>query len=229
MALPGWMIPTLAVVHAGASSTRSARMPTRPSPMASERPPMPPPTINNFRSWLKSKLRRVLPSNDLGRGARCQENFPRENKHGEPVYSGTIAIARVHPAEARWTFTGKQTISKPSAGSASRLCSFSRWRIADLAAGAVAFPDEGHIAGFRTRLRVKEWRVPAPSVRTDQPDPALQQLKRGSLAHAAAAIDVIINSVPLEPARVLTTHDFQRPQLMSDAFSSASTSPRSTT
>jgi hypothetical protein len=41
-------------------------------------------------------------------------------------YSGTIATARVHPADARCTFTGKHTISNPSAGNASRLWSFSK-------------------------------------------------------------------------------------------------------
>ena len=40
--------------------------------------------------------------------------------------SSMIATARVHPAEARCTFTGKHTTSNPSAGNASRLCSFSR-------------------------------------------------------------------------------------------------------
>ena len=39
-----------------------------------------------------------------------------------------IATARVHPAEAAWIFTGKQATSKPSAGSDSRLWSFSIWR-----------------------------------------------------------------------------------------------------
>src|SRR5215470_14320386 len=43
-----------------------------------------------------------------------------------PAQPGTIATARVQPAEPRCTFTGKQTISKPSGGSSSRLCSFSR-------------------------------------------------------------------------------------------------------
>ena len=62
--------------------------------------------------------------------------------------SGRIATARVQPAEARWIFTGKQTTSKPSAGNCSRLCSFSRCVIANLAAGAVAFPDQPGIAGL---------------------------------------------------------------------------------
>ena len=43
-------------------------------------------------------------------------------------YSSKIATARVQPAEARCTFTGKQATMKPSAGRASRLCSFSMWQ-----------------------------------------------------------------------------------------------------
>ena len=42
--------------------------------------------------------------------------------------SSKIATARVQPAEAPRIFTGKQAIMKPSAGSASRLLSFSRWQ-----------------------------------------------------------------------------------------------------
>ena len=43
-------------------------------------------------------------------------------------YVSTIATARVQPAEAPRILTGKQLRVKPSAGSASRLCSFSRWQ-----------------------------------------------------------------------------------------------------
>jgi hypothetical protein len=39
-----------------------------------------------------------------------------------------IATARVQPAEAARTFTGKQTTLNPFAGRDSRLCSFSRWQ-----------------------------------------------------------------------------------------------------
>src|SRR5277367_5497122 len=42
--------------------------------------------------------------------------------------SSMIATARVHPAEARSIFTGKQETVKPVAGSCSRLCSFSMWQ-----------------------------------------------------------------------------------------------------
>ena len=41
--------------------------------------------------------------------------------------SSRIATARVHPAEPRWTFTGKHTTWKPSGGKTSRLFSFSKW------------------------------------------------------------------------------------------------------
>ena len=46
---------------------------------------------------------------------------------GEP-HAGRMATARVQPADARCTFTGKALTRKPSAGSASRLCSFSIWQ-----------------------------------------------------------------------------------------------------
>src|SRR5258708_21925991 len=39
-----------------------------------------------------------------------------------------MATARVQPAEAPRIFTGKQLMVNPVAGSASRLCSFSRWQ-----------------------------------------------------------------------------------------------------
>ena len=42
--------------------------------------------------------------------------------------SSKIATARVQPAEAPRILCGKQEMVKPSAGSASRLCSFSRWQ-----------------------------------------------------------------------------------------------------
>jgi hypothetical protein len=54
-------------------------------------------------------------------------NHPAMAKtHYSPL--SKIATARVQPAEADRTFTGKQTTLKPSAGSDSRLCSFSRWQ-----------------------------------------------------------------------------------------------------
>ena len=39
-----------------------------------------------------------------------------------------MATARVQPAEAPRILCGKQLMKKPLAGSASRLCSFSRWQ-----------------------------------------------------------------------------------------------------
>ncbi len=44
------------------------------------------------------------------------------------LYSSKIATARVQPAEAPRILCGKQAMMKPSAGSASRLCSFSMWQ-----------------------------------------------------------------------------------------------------
>ena len=44
------------------------------------------------------------------------------------VHASMIATARVQPAEARSIFIGKHETMKPVEGSASRLCSFSRWQ-----------------------------------------------------------------------------------------------------
>ena len=43
-------------------------------------------------------------------------------------YSSKIATARVKPAEAARILKGKQAMVKPKGGSASRLCSFSKWQ-----------------------------------------------------------------------------------------------------
>ena len=62
---------------------------------------------------------------------------PRQTSHAShlrghgrepPPQSSRMATARVQPADAPRIFTGKQHTVKPSPGSASRLCSFSRWQ-----------------------------------------------------------------------------------------------------
>src|SRR5689334_10672258 len=52
----------------------------------------------------------------------------RLNDHEQHGDQSSSATARVHPAEAPRIFTGKHAIVKPRDGSASRLCSFSRWQ-----------------------------------------------------------------------------------------------------
>src|SRR6267378_3689017 len=52
----------------------------------------------------------------------------RLDDHEEHAQRSTMATARVQPAEAPRIFTGKHAMVKPSPGSASRLCSFSRWQ-----------------------------------------------------------------------------------------------------
>ena len=52
----------------------------------------------------------------------------RNPRGGVASQPSNTATARVQPAEAPRIFTGKQHTVKPSPGSASRLCSFSRWQ-----------------------------------------------------------------------------------------------------
>ena len=56
---------------------------------------------------------------------RTEPAGPRESVAGQV---SRIATARVQPADAPRILTGKQHTVKPSPGSASRLCSFSRWQ-----------------------------------------------------------------------------------------------------
>ena len=77
-------------------------------------------------------------SREAGRGPRdkAQVHVGEEAAAGKPApryivadsirASSKIATARVQPAEAARIFTGKQQTKKPSEGSFSRLCSFSR-------------------------------------------------------------------------------------------------------
>ena len=53
-----------------------------------------------------------------------------------------IATARVQPAEPPRTFTGKQLTVKPVGGQRFEIVQFLDVAVADLAAGAVAFPDQ---------------------------------------------------------------------------------------
>ena len=91
-------------------------------------------------------------------------------------------------------------------------------RIADLATGAMAFPDQAGIAGLgHLAPRVRERRVPAPAVGADQAHAALQHPQRRRLAHAAAGIDVVVLAV-LRPGRGVHHHDLQRLQRVADAL-----------
>src|SRR5262245_66619582 len=76
-------------------------------------------------------------------------------------------------------------------------------RVADLAAGAMAFPDQAGVAGLLHALAgVRERRVPAPAVGADQAHAALQQIKRSRLAHAAAAVDEVLFAVAAAGPRI---------------------------
>src|SRR6476659_5241660 len=68
--------------------------------------------------------------------------------------------------------------------------------VADVASGLVAFPDQAGIPGFGVFLRgVDEGCIPAPAVNAGQAHPALEQIHRRLIAHAAAGIDVILPAV----------------------------------
>ena len=132
-------------------------MPTRPSPIASDSPPIPPPTIRILGDARCADLELFVPEAESGfllEGLYCERtagavnliSFLREYNEARDMplccryHRGRrqqlanlmhrrierIATARVHPADARCTLTGKQTTSNPSAGKHSRLCSFSR-------------------------------------------------------------------------------------------------------
>ena len=92
------------------------------------------------------KLKRPVRRSSLGVGDDCALLAPApgmqlavssdmlvEDRHAVQAAvaisaSSKIATARVQPAEAPRILCGKQLMKKPSPGSASRLCSFSRWQ-----------------------------------------------------------------------------------------------------
>src|SRR5688572_3276956 len=91
-------------------------------------------------------------------------------------------------------------------------------RIADLAAGAMAFPDQAGVAGFlHALLRVRERRVPAPPVGADEAYAALQHPQRGGLAHAAAGVDVVGLAIAAAGAGI-DHDDLERAQGVADAL-----------
>ena len=121
--------------RAGARQARRGRSPGRRWPRRRERP----------RCCRRGGTRRTAGS---GSGSRCLRRWPirascaragswvwlsqRRRCHGVQAVaisaSSKIATARVQPAEAPRILCGKQLMKKPSAGSASRLCSFSMWQ-----------------------------------------------------------------------------------------------------
>lgn len=59
-----------------------------------------------------------------GQVQHLSEDIPAQTRVSQSI----IATARVHPALAALTFTGKHETVKPVAGRTSRLCSFSIWK-----------------------------------------------------------------------------------------------------
>jgi len=90
--------------------------------------------------------------------------------------------------------------------------------VADLAPGAMPFPDQPGIAGLGdTPAGVREGRIPAPAVGAGEAHPALQQVQGRILADAATAVDEIILAIAAAGAGV-HQHDLQRPELVSDTL-----------
>ncbi len=89
--------------------------------------------------------------------------------------------------------------------------------IADLAAGLVAFPDQAGVAcGEVFLLGVHERRIPTPAVGSGHAHAALEQIKRGLAAHAAALGDIIRAAVGRARAGI-HEHDVERRERVRDA------------
>src|SRR5437879_10246302 len=68
--------------------------------------------------------------------------------------------------------------------------------IADVASGLVTFPDQTGVPGLGVFLRgVDKRRVPAPAIDSGQPPAPLEPIHLGPVAHAAAAIGVILPAI----------------------------------
>src|SRR5213075_1193200 len=90
--------------------------------------------------------------------------------------------------------------------------------VADLAAGAVALPDQAGVVGLGVLcLGMDERRVPAPTVDAGDPDAALQQIERCFAAHAASP-RYIVGLAECCPGAGVDHHDIERREHMADAL-----------
>src|SRR5262249_60722657 len=90
--------------------------------------------------------------------------------------------------------------------------------IADIAAGAMALPDQRCIACLGILFhRVDERRVPAPAIDAGHAHAALKQIKSCFTSHAATLGDIIGLAVGGPGARVYK-HDLERRERMADAL-----------
>jgi hypothetical protein len=113
--------PFVAVLTSGTDNDRDCLCPlprsSRNRCYKPSRPKVTPKVENAFRARLASARR-------VGRSRPRPLSFSWRDSYGWSM----IATARVQPAEAARTFTGKHDTTKPYGGSASKLCSFSRWQ-----------------------------------------------------------------------------------------------------
>ncbi len=92
------------------------------------------PRVWAFRQALQSVLsglpgpRRLAAIESPSSRHRVAIKSPSSRHQAAIRRSSKIATARVHPAEAPRILCGKQLMKKPSAGTDSRLCSFSMWQ-----------------------------------------------------------------------------------------------------
>src|SRR5262249_13723615 len=90
--------------------------------------------------------------------------------------------------------------------------------ISDLAAGAVALPDQARITGREILLlSVHERRIPAPAVGPGHAHAALEQVESCLATHAAALADVVGAAVGGARARI-HQHDLERRECVPDAL-----------
>src|SRR5262245_22252056 len=125
-------------------------MPARPSPIASDRPPIPPPTIRILRgAFIRCATFALLPRAAVHRRpaiyrgglAHCQENFfpegimplRQDRDCARPAGGGAMDLDReAHDFKS----VGRQNFE---------IVQLLKMRIADLAAGAVTFPDQADV------------------------------------------------------------------------------------
>ena len=87
-----------------------------------------PSTISAWRAAIVQPSSKSLSySGFRGSGSRASRQDPPRRRRGSQILSFMIATARVNPAEAPLILNGKQAISKPVGGNASRFVSFSIW------------------------------------------------------------------------------------------------------
>src|SRR5262245_60306304 len=115
------------------------------------------------------------------------------------------------PAAGRGTdFDRKATHRETLRGQRFKVVQLLDMAVADLAADAMALPDQARVLGRGVfLLGVDERRVPAPAVDTGDTDAALEKIERRLATHAAAGRDVIGAAIGFA-SRGVHQHDLER-------------------